>query len=66
MNREKGSNDDNKHLDLKGERKKGQGNGESGMNNKHGRPKSKNVFYTFLRVIHDSHSFCFEQIASSI
>lgn len=66
MNREKGNNDDNKHLDLKGQRKKSLENGESGMNNKYGRQKSKNVFYTFWRVIHDSHSFCFEQIASNI
>lgn len=66
MNREKGKNDDNKHLDLKGERKKCQEHGGSGMNNKYGRQKSKNAFYTFLRVIHDSHSFCFEQIASTI
>lgn len=68
MNREKGNNDDKEHLDQKGERKKGQESGDSGMNNKEDRQKSKNVFYTFWRVSHDSHShsFCFEQIASNI
>lgn len=66
MNREKGNNNDKEHLDQKGERKKGQENEETGMNNKYGRQKSKSVFYSFQRVIHDSHSFCFEQVASDI
>lgn len=66
MKREKGDNDDKEHSDQKGEGKKGQESGDSGMNNKEGRQKSKNVVYTFWRVSHDSHSFCFEQIASNI